>query len=218
MTDGKGTIGTGGTETGTGFPENPGVSVVLASQSPRRQELLRCLFPRFTVRVSEADETLPAGIAPNAAVESLALRKARAVARDAPGALVIGADTVVAIDGLILGKPRDAADAAGMLRRLSGRTHQVYTGVAMLGGGREETFHECTGVTFAPLAEEEIAWYLSTGEPFDKAGSYGIQGYGARFIERISGDYFAVMGLPLHGIYTRIRRFYKSFSAKLPNY
>lgn len=87
------------------------------------------------------------------------------MAPEAPGALVIGADTVVAIDGLILGKPRDAADAAGMLRRLSGRTHQVYTGVALLGGGREECFHECTGVTFAPLTDGEIAWYLSTGNP-----------------------------------------------------
>lgn len=203
---------------GKGFPENPGAEIVLASQSPRRQELLGFLFPRFTVRVSEADETLPEGIAPDEAVRTLALRKARAVAPEAPGALVIGADTVVAIDGLILGKPRDAADAAGMLRRLSGRTHQVYTGVALLGGGREECFYECTGVTFAPLTDGEIAWYLSTGEPFDKAGSYGIQGYGARFIERISGDYFTVMGLPLHGIYTRIGRFYKSFGAKLPNY
>ncbi|MBC3939764.1 septum formation protein Maf [Anaerotruncus massiliensis (ex Liu et al. 2021)] len=203
---------------GKGFPENPGAEIILASQSPRRQELLGFLFPRFTVRVSEADETLPEGIAPDEAVRTLALRKARAVAPEAPGAFVIGADTVVAIDGLILGKPRDEADAAGMLRRLSGRTHQVYTGVALLGGGREECFHECTGVTFAPLTDGEIAWYLSTGEPFDKAGSYGIQGYGARFIERISGDYFTVMGLPLHGIYTRIGRFYKSFGAKLPNY
>lgn len=150
---------------GKGFPENPGAEIVLASQSPRRQELLGFLFPRFTVRVSEADETLPKGIAPDEAVRTLALRKARAVAPEAPGALVIGADTVVAIDGLILGKPRDAADAAGMLRRLSGRTHQVYTGVALLGGGREECFHECTGVTFAPLTDGEIAWYLSTGNP-----------------------------------------------------
>ena len=88
----------------------------------------------------------------------------------------------------------------------------------LIGGGLEERFHERTDVTFAPLSDGEIAWYLSTGEPFDKAGSYGIQGYGARFIERISGDYFTVMGLPLHGIYTRIGRFYKSFGAKLPNY
>ena len=203
MTDGKDMIGMENMA-GKGFPENPGAEIVLASQSPRRQELLGFLFPRFTVRVSEADETLPEGIAPDEAVRTLALRKARAVAPEAPGALVIGADTVVAIDGLILGKPRDAADAAGMLRRLSGRTHQVYTGVALLGGGREECFHECTGVTFAPLTDGEIAWYLSTGEPFDKAGSYGIQGYGARFIERISGDYFTVMGLPLHGILSLI--------------
>ena len=149
----------------------------------------------FVVEVSDADERLAGR--PRDVVGVLAERKARAVAPEAPGALVIGADTVVAIDGLILGKPRDAADAAGMLRRLSGRTHQVYTGVALLGGGREECFHECTGVTFAPLTDGEIAWYLSTGEPFDKAGSYG---------------------LPLHGIYTRIGRFYKSFGAKLPNY
>lgn len=199
---------------GKGLPENPGAEIVLASQSPRRQELLGFLFPRFTVRVSEADETLPEGIAPTRrSGHSRCARRARW--RGGAGALVIGADTVVAIDGLILGKPRDAADAAGMLPAAVGADAQVYTGVALLGGGREECFHECTGVTFAPLTDGEIAWYLSTGEPFDKAGSYGIQGYGARFIERISGDYFTVMGLPLHGIYTRIGRFLQIIRRKI---
>ncbi|MEM1485073.1 Maf family protein [Oscillospiraceae bacterium PP1C4] len=182
--------------------------IILASQSPRRQELMKLLFDEFEVRVSDVDESLPDGIDPASAVESLALRKAKAVAEDAQG-IVIGADTVVAIDGLILGKPQDPADAAAMLRRLSGKVHQVYTGVAICAPKQECVFHRCTSVEFCSLSEEEIAWYLKTGEPFDKAGAYGIQGWGARFIKGITGDYFNVMGLPVNSIYEKIGCFTK---------
>lgn len=150
--------------------------------------------------VSDADETLPPRITPAAAVEMLAARKADAVAPlCAPGDTILAADTVVAIDGDILGKPRDEADAAAMLRRLSGRTHTVYTGVALRRGswqGRQMIAHEVTQVHFAPLTDDEIAAYIATGEPMDKAGAYAIQGRAARFIEGIEGDYFNVVGLP----------------------
>lgn len=181
-----------------------GNRVLLASQSPRRRELLKLLFADFGICVTNADETLPAGAPPGAAVREIALRKARAAVREHSDALVIAADTVVSIDRMILGKPRGAADAAQMLRRLSGRTHQVYTGVALCRGGHEESFFVKTDVAFAPLDESEIAWYLATDEPFDKAGAYGIQGYGARFITGIAGDYFNVMGLPVNAIYERL--------------
>lgn len=182
--------------------------LVLASQSPRRQELLKLLTQDFSVCVSDVDESLPAQIAPQDAVMLLAEQKARAV-RDrlcADGAaddlLVIGADTVVAAEGEILGKPQDAADAARMLRLMAGRTHEVYTGVSLCGVRREERFYCATRVRFAPMTDEEIEWYIATGEPFDKAGGYGIQGDAARFIEGIEGDYFNVMGLPVRMLYT----------------
>lgn len=175
--------------------------VVLASQSPRRRELLGLLADDFEICVSDADETLADGIAPSAAVEQLALRKARAVACGMPEAIVIGADTVVAIDGMILGKPADEKDARAMLSRLSGRVHQVYTGVAVCLGAEEHVFHCCTSVEFCALTAEEIKWYISTGEPFDKAGAYGIQQYGARFVKGVVGDYFNVMGLPVNSLY-----------------
>ena len=176
--------------------------VILASGSPRRQELLQLVIDHFEVYVSDVDETLPEGIAPCDAVEMLALRKAQTVADLRPHALVIGADTVVAVEGQILGKPRDDDQAAEMLRILSGRTHQVYTGVAICEKSASSVFSCCTQVEFAPLTEAEIDWYLSTGEPFDKAGAYGIQGYGARFVKGITGDYFNVMGLPVNRLYT----------------
>ena len=180
--------------------------VILASGSPRRQELLQLVIDHFEVYVSDVDETLPEGIAPRDAVEMLALRKAQKVAELRRHALVIGADTVVAVDGRILGKPRDDEQAAEMLRMLSGRIHQVYTGVAICEKNENNVFSCCTQVEFAPLSEAEIDWYLSTGEPFDKAGAYGIQGYGARFVKGITGDYFNVMGLPVNRLYTILGR------------
>lgn len=178
--------------------------IILASGSPRRQELLHLVVENFEVCVSDADETLPEGIGPSKAVEMLAQRKAQAVARLRPSALIIGADTVVAVDGAILGKPQDDEQAREMLLRLSGRMHQVYTGVALCENGGSCVFSCCTEVEFASLTNEEIDWYLGTGEPFDKAGAYGIQGYGARFVKAIKGDYFNVMGLPVNRLYTKL--------------
>ena len=180
--------------------------LILASASPRRRELLHLITPDFIVDVSDVSEALPASISPADAVETLALRKAQAVAaRHAPDDTVIGSDTVVVLGGEILGKPHDRADAAAMLRRLSGRTHEVVTGAAVLSGAYKTVFHSAALVTFAVMSEQEIAAYLDTGEPFDKAGAYGIQGYGARYIERVEGDYPAVVGLPVQRLYQALR-------------
>lgn len=151
----------------------------------------------FTAVSTDADESLREGTPPAAMVETLALRKAQAAAADHPQALVVGADTVVAIAGQVLGKPRGREDAARMLRLLSGNTHAVYTGVALLSPFGREVFHACTRVRFYPLSGRMIDWYLNTGEPFDKAGAYGIQQKGALLVEGIEGDYFNVMGFPL---------------------
>ena len=179
--------------------------IILASGSPRRREILTTLGVPFRVVVSDADEVLAAGIAPAEAVETLAARKAEAVAsRCAPDETVLAADTVVAVDGDILGKPVDEADAAAMLRRLSGRAHTVYTGVAIRRGGELRLAHEATQVRFARLTEADIAAYIATGEPMDKAGAYAIQGRAARFIEGIEGDYFNVVGLPAHRVWVML--------------
>lgn len=174
-------------------------SLILASTSPRRKELLGRLGWAFTVQASEADESLPAGLSPGEAVVCLARRKANAVARMlAEPAWVLGADTVVALDGRILGKPRDEAEAAWMLRQLSGAWHEVHTGVCLLQtGGGEEAFSDCTRVHFTPMDDQAIAGYVATGEPMDKAGAYGIQGWAGAYIDRIEGCFFNVMGLPL---------------------
>ena len=172
-----------------------GVPIVLASSSPRRRELLRMLGLPFAVSPSDIDETWRNGEAPAVHAERLAREKA--AARPVPGTAVIGADTIVVIDGEILGKPRDAADARAMLRRLSGREHVVYTGVAVARDGRLASGVRQTTVRFYPLDDDAIAAYVATGEPLDKAGAYGIQGYGAVLVERIDGDYFTVMGLGL---------------------
>ncbi len=183
--------------------------IILASKSPRRKELMGLLFPQFEVQASDVDETLPEGVSLGRAVELLALRKGQAVAGAEPDALVIAADTLVTLGSVILGKPTGREDAARMLRLLSGRVHQVYTGVALLEGERTNRFHCVTDVEFSPLTEEEIRWYLSTGEPFDKAGAYGIQGYGARFIRGVREDFFNVMGLPVNELYRQIMQFTK---------
>ena len=174
------------------------MGLILASGSPRRRQLLEQIGLTFVVRSSDVDESVSPGLTPAQVVESLSARKGEAVAAEAaPGDLVLSADTVVALDGAILGKPRDRAEAEAMLTALSGRTHQVYTGVTLLQDGRRLTEHEVTAVTFRPLSPEEIAAYVSTGEPMDKAGAYGIQDLGALLVERLEGDYFNVMGLPL---------------------
>lgn len=170
---------------------------LLASQSPRRKELLSRAGYAFEVIVSAVDETLPQGATPGEAVETLARRKAKAVSDRSPGAVVLGCDTVVALGGRILGKPADEAEAKTMLRRLSGCTHTVYSGVCVTDGARETVFHTATDVTFYPLSDDTIAAYVATGEPMDKAGAYGIQGLGCVLVARIAGDYSNVVGLPL---------------------
>jgi septum formation protein len=172
------------------------IEVVLASASPRRRELLSLIGLRHEVRPADVDEALVVGETPRAYAERLARAKAEAVA--APGAVVIGSDTIVVVDGLVLGKPRDAAEAARMLRQLSGRSHLVMTAVAVTHDGVTVSDVVQVGVTFRRLEEGEIDDYIRTGEPMDKAGAYGIQGFGATIIDRVDGDYFAVMGLPVN--------------------
>ena len=171
--------------------------IILASQSPRRRELLSLVGIPHEVRPADLDECVLPGEAPAPHAERLARAKAEAVAANEPDAVVIGADTIVVLDGDILGKPRDVSDAASMLRRLAGRTHTVLTAVAVVRNGRTVSGVESVEVTFRPMTAEQIDAYIATGEPMDKAGAYGIQGYGAVIVERVHGDYFAVMGLAL---------------------
>ncbi len=162
----------------------------------------------FEVIVSEVSEDLPGATAPADGAMMLALRKAEDVARRHPEAVTLGADTIVVLHDHILGKPRDAAEAETMLRRLSGRTHTVFTGIALVHpkSGRAITASESTNVTFGPLDSDEIAAYVSSGSPMDKAGAYGIQDdRGALFVERIEGDYYTVVGLPLYRLYRILR-------------
>jgi septum formation protein len=173
--------------------------VVLASASPRRRELLSMIGVVHDVVPADIDERYLPGEAPAPHAERLAREKASAVAalRAAADALVIAADTIVVVDGDVLGKPSDRAQAAAMLRRLSGRSHTVHTAVAVRHGDREAFGVESPLVTFRELDAATIEAYIDTGEPMDKAGAYGIQGFGATLVRRVEGDYFAVMGLPL---------------------
>lgn len=173
------------------------MKIILASGSPRRRELMTLAGFDFEVVKTDCDETLPEGISPSGAVLMLSGRKADAARAENDDAVILAADTVVAVDGGILGKPEDEADAAKMLRRLSGKTHTVYTGVCILAGENRVSFAEATDVTFFELTDEEIAAYVATGEPMDKAGAYGIQGKGSLLCEKISGDYFNIVGLPI---------------------
>ena len=170
--------------------------IILASQSPRRQELLGLLNIPFTVRVADIDETMDPGQTAFDEVARISARKALAIEHDDDD-LVIAADTIVVCDGKILGKPHCTEEAKQMLRLLSGRTHQVMTGMTVLRGDRLHSHTEVTDVTFRDLSDAQIDAYVATGEPMDKAGSYGIQGGAALFVERIAGDYYNVVGLPV---------------------
>jgi septum formation protein len=174
-----------------------GLKVVLASSSPRRHDLLKLIGVDHEVVPADLDESQLPGEKPDAHAERLARSKAEVIAGSRWDALVIGADTIVVVDEHILGKPRDVADAARMLRMLSNRSHIVMTAVAVALGGRTLSVVEKVTVSFRDLTEDEIARYIATGEPMDKAGAYGIQGYGATIVRRVEGDYFAVMGLSL---------------------
>jgi septum formation protein len=184
-------------------------SLILASSSPRRKELLQTLGLTFAVITSDVDETASPELTPAEVVEQLALRKAGAVAEKVSDGVVLGSDTIVVLDGQILGKPADEADAFRMLSALQGREHTVYSGVALIdaASGRSEVAHNATRVRIRPLSEREIRAYIATGEPMDKAGSYAIQGIGSTIVEGIVGDYFTVVGLPLNLTAKMLARF-----------
>lgn len=182
--------------------------VVLASASPRRHKLLGMIGIAHEVDPADIDESVRAGESDTDYALRLATEKGVAVAARHPDALVIAADTIVVVDGRIFGKPVDGADACRMLRVLSGRTHVVHTAVAVVrdAGRRVESEVESTRVTFRELDDSEVAAYVATGEPMDKAGAYGIQGYGATIVERVEGDYFTVMGLALRQLVSLLER------------
>lgn len=195
------------------------VKLVLASGSPRRKELLETIGLEFEVVVSDVDESVDPKLPPAIVVQKLAQRKADAVAErlseqtgtdeEAERKLIIASDTIVVSEGRILGKPRDRVHAATMLTQLESRTHTVVTGLCVLdaASGEREVGFSSTDVSFRPLTEEQIERYIQTGEPMDKAGAYGIQGYGSTLVTRISGDYFTVVGLPLFLLATYLSRF-----------
>ncbi|WP_347549415.1 Maf family protein [Pseudalkalibacillus hwajinpoensis] len=171
--------------------------LVLASGSPRRKELLEQMNLNFDIMVSRFEEHISLTIPPSELVKQLAAGKANDVRSRVIDAVIIGADTVVTLDHDVLVKPESREHARQMLKALSGRKHIVYSGVAILSKERESVFHEATEVTFWELTDQEIENYLDTGEPYDKAGGYGIQGFGAAFVKRIHGDYYSVVGLPI---------------------
>lgn len=179
--------------------------MILASQSPRRRELLSLITTDFKVIPAKGEEILPDGISPKEAVILLSRQKAAEIYKEYKNDTIIASDTVVAIDGKILGKPIDVADAAAMLRSLSGRTHSVFTGVCIISpDGSENCFAEETTVEFWELSDEHITDYVRSGEPMDKAGAYGIQDAGALLVKCINGDYYNVMGLPVGRLYREL--------------
>ncbi len=181
------------------------MQIILASESPRRRELLELIGLKFSCVASNIDEADLLSKTPEALVEELALKKAMAVKMSNPNDCIIGADTVVYINNEIIGKPVDGNDAIRILEKLQGQTHTVYTGVAVLSPKLQLVKHDATRVTFAPMDSSEILWYVSTGEPRDKAGAYGIQGPGGIFVERVDGNYFTVIGMPLPLLYRMLR-------------
>lgn len=170
---------------------------ILASASPRRSEILKNAGFDFDVIVSDADETLPENITAEKAVLLLSKIKAESVSKKNPGCVVLGCDTVVCLDGKILGKPKTKDEAFKMLSALSGKVHKVYTGVTVTDGEKTESFLSESSVEFYPLSDKTVRSYIETEEPMDKAGAYGIQGFGCVLVKRIDGDYFSVMGLPI---------------------
>ena len=180
--------------------------LILASTSPRREELLHLAGLEFTCIPANADESIPTGVPVEDIPEYLAVKKAESVQEGHPEDVILGADTLVELDGIILGKPGDERSAFHMLQRLSGKTHHVYTGVAILKGEQKISFTTVTKVEFYSLTDEEIWDYIKTGEPMDKAGAYGIQGKGALLVKRIQGDYYTVMGLPIGDVVRQLKK------------
>ena len=181
------------------------MSLILASASPRRKELLSLFGIPFVIRVADIDETMDPEKAPFDEVARVSRRKAMAVQAQ-PGDVVIAADTIVVCEGKVLGKPKDKEEASRMLNLLSGRDHQVMTGCTVLRGSESETFTDVTDLHFRPLSQKEIDRYIASGEPMDKAGAYGIQGGAALFCEKMNGDYYNVMGLPVCRLWQTLRR------------
>ncbi len=179
--------------------------IILASSSPRRKELLATAGLEFQIHVKDVDETIPEGTPPADAAKMTAKKKAAAVADGFRDSVVIGADTIVVANGRILGKPKDEADAVSMLTMLSGIEHEVITGVCIICGDKTESFAQISKVKFYDLTADEISAYVATGEPMDKAGAYGIQGLGCTLVERIEGDYFNIVGLPVAEVCRRIK-------------
>jgi septum formation protein len=185
--------------------------LILASASPRRRELLTQAGLTFEVHAAHIDESRLPGEPPANYVQRLALEKAQAIHARFPNAIVLGADTTVVLNNEIMNKPTGVADAERMLRALSGRTHQVYTGVVVVGASSHHAHLETTDVTFSEITETDLAHYLASGDPLDKAGGYGIQGFAARWIPRIEGDYFNVVGLPIAATLRLLREADASF-------
>lgn len=178
--------------------------IVLASKSPRRLEILKMFGLDPVVKVSDVEENVDEALTPAEIVMALATLKGEAVAKDYPESLVVSADTVVAHEGRILGKPKDDEDAYRMLRGYSGKSHEVYTGYSVFYKGKRVIRSVCTRVTFKKLSDEEIYAYIKTGEPRDKAGAYGAQSRAAVFVDKIDGDFFNVVGFPLSDFYTTV--------------
>ena len=183
------------------------MALILASGSPRRRELMSLITPDYTVITSDVDEAKIAADTPAHLAKALATAKARAVAEENPDDVVCGFDTVVECEGEVFGKPKDEADAVRMLRALSGRKHRVHTGICISDGTRTESFVDTCRVKFFPISEAEIERYAATEEPYDKAGAYAIQGRAALWLDRIEGDYYTIMGLPVSRTIRLLERF-----------
>ncbi len=177
------------------------MELILASQSPRRRDIMRFMGLDYNTEVCTEPERVSKGLSISETVMHLAEQKAAFALRLHPDACVIGADTIVVLDGEILGKPSSPEDAVRTLNRMQGRTHTVYTGVAVLKAGYSDVRYDATRVRFRTMSKKEILWYVSTGEPLDKAGSYGVQGFGSVFVDSIEGNYFTVVGLPAPMLY-----------------
>lgn len=190
--------------------ENFDCEIILASQSPRRKELLSLIFDKFSIVPAKGEEIIDKSLTTQLVPQNLAYQKCREIALDNPDALVIGCDTAVILGDEIMGKPKDGDDAFAILRSLSGNTHQVISGTAIYYKGEYTSFSNVTDVTFRAFSDDFIREYINTGEPFDKAGAYGIQGKGSLLVEKINGDYFNVVGLPVSELAHRLQCLYQS--------
>ncbi|WP_088042887.1 nucleoside triphosphate pyrophosphatase [Bacillus sp. EAC] len=182
--------------------------LILASASPRRKELLSMLNIPFVIETSQVEEVMDQNLDSSELVMKLAEEKAIDVYKKFPDAIIIGADTIVTYNDKKLGKPSSKEDAFSMLRMLSGNTHEVFTGVSIVHEGKCTNFFQCTKITFSELSDQEILDYIESKEPMDKAGSYGIQGFGGTFVEKIDGDYFSVVGLPINKVKKKLSELY----------